>query len=104
MLALAGPAWAHSLEDATYEAMVKCGPVDQISLEHCGQVTGNSSAHSAARKAVGAMLKLRIEFVRDCERGGESLTSCQHHAEWFMLGGFNRAMDEETKAKLVKRD
>lgn len=84
----------HPLEQLMYEAMMTCGVVNRISLESCGNMSGRSPEHSAARRAVFQLHQARTAFMRSCE-AVESLEVCVHRAEWLMLGGFNRALDEE---------
>lgn len=92
-------AQTHPLETATYQAMVLCGPHDQVSLESCGRKPGNAPALVAARRAVDMLIRSAAQFITACERTGTSYTECRDSANYHMLGGFNRAMAEEAAAQ-----
>lgn len=90
------PAHAHHpLEQVTYDAMMTCGVVNRISLESCGNMSGRSPEHSAARRAIIRYHQARAEFMRSCQ-ATESLDFCVYRAEWLMIGGFTRALDDES--------
>ena len=102
LLAAAGAAQAaHPLEDATYEAMRLCGVVGAQTLESCGDSAIRSPEHTAARKAVGAMLRAQAAFMRSCQKE-DSPTACTYRADWLFWGGFNRALEDEAQANLLK--
>lgn len=103
MLAFAGPAGAaHPIEDAVYEATKLCGVVDAINLESCGDSTVSSPAHSAARKAVIRMYMARMAFMRSCQATERFIDDCPFMADWHFYRGFNRAVEEDWKAKGFK--
>lgn len=103
VLALAGTAGAaEPLEDAAYEAMVACGVVGALTLEQCGDNVNRSAAHSAARKAMIRMFNARTAFMRTCQATDRYPADCPSMAEYQMLGGFNRAVNEEWRARGLK--
>lgn len=78
-----------------YNAVKLCGVVDAMSVESCGQSTGRSPEHSAARKAVINMFNARAAFMRSCQATDRYLDDCPYMAEYHMIVGFNRALAEE---------
>ena len=44
---------------------------------------------------------MRYAFVSACQLS-EAVNLCAYRAEWLMLGGFNRALDEDVRAELAR--
>lgn len=85
----------HPLELATYEATRLCGVVNPDgNLESCGNIAGRSEEHSAARLSMMRLYKARAAFMNTCQ-AERQLEDCTYSADWLMLGGFTRALDEE---------
>ena len=89
-------AQVHPLEIATYEAVRLCVATDPAGdLESCGNSTGRSPIHSAARRALIKMYGERTAFMRGCLES-KPIADCTAHVDWLMVGGFTRALEQET--------
>lgn len=82
------------LHHAAYEAFRLCARVDpNLWLDECGSMSGRSAAHSAARRALIRMYNERTFFMGACQ-AADSLGNCQQQAQWHMLHGFTRAVED----------
>jgi hypothetical protein len=93
LTALASPAIASDLRQASKDAMALCVAVNALSLEHCGtQMTGRSPEHSAARKAVLRVILLQNKFMASC-KDSAALGSCVDQADWQIGAGASEVLN-----------
>ena len=87
---------AQQLEETSREAFRLCVEVaPTLWLDECGNMAGSTAAHSAARRALIRMHNQRTAYMNACQVA-EGLVNCQQQAQWHMVKGFTRALDEET--------
>lgn len=73
-----------------------CQRVDASSLENCGmEMQGRSPDHSAARRAVAQMFKLRNAFMGSCQ-GSQAFRVCIERADWYVGAGMAAALNAPT--------